>query len=61
MVERGDELGAASVMSGIPMMRCLALVCSDPRSLFGMGIRVLDASRLPPGAAVSLKQFWLSP
>src|SRR5262245_51047250 len=47
------SLVPSPVMSGIPVMRCLALLCSQPRSALGTGIRVLDASRLPPGAAVS--------
>jgi hypothetical protein len=50
------SLVPSPVMSGTPMMRWLALPCCQPTSLPGTGIRVLEASRLPAGAAVSSRR-----
>jgi hypothetical protein len=50
------SLVPSPVMSGTSVIRCPALLCSQPASLLGMGIRVLEASRLPTGAAVSSRR-----
>ena len=39
------SLVPSPVMSGIPTMRCPVLLCCQPTSVAGTGIRVLDASR----------------
>src|SRR5579859_7061435 len=50
------SVAPSPVMSGVPIMRWRSLLCCQPTSVAGTGIGVLEASRLPAGAAVSSRR-----